>query len=117
MITVSLKDVSIVTFLGIYPEERKVPNHIICDLDVHFEVAAGGGIGATVDYTILHALLKQKLSAGGGLLEELIADIAGNVKERFPFIKGLRITVRKVHPPIEGFQGSVAVTLEKNYAS
>jgi dihydroneopterin aldolase len=115
MTTVSIHDASFITFVGIFPEEKLVPNRIICDLNVDYDKTTGEGIASTVDYTILQAILKQKVEAGAKLLEELASDIAGNVKEKFPFITGLRLTIRKLHPPIESFSGSVSVTLTKNY--
>ncbi len=115
MTTVSIHDASFITFIGIYPEEKLVPNRIICDLDVDYEKTTGEGISATVDYTVLFTILKKQLEAGAGLLENLAADIAGNVKKEFPFITGLKLRIRKVHPPIEGFSGSVSVTLTKKF--
>lgn len=115
MTTVSIHDATFITFIGIYPEEKLVPNRIICDLEVDYDKTTGEGIGATVDYTVLFAILKQHVEAGAGLLENLAADVAGNVKEKFPFITELKLRIRKAHPPIEGFSGSVSVTLTKKY--
>lgn len=115
MTTVSIHDATFTTFIGIYPEEKLVPNRIQCDLSVDYDKAVGEGVSGSVDYTILFSILKQKVEAGAGLLEDLANDIAGNVKERFPFITGLTLRIRKMHPPIEGFSGSVSVTLTKKY--
>ncbi len=115
MTTVSIHDATFTACIGIYPEEKLVPNRILCNLSVNYDQAVGEGISGSVDYTILFSMLKQRVEAGAGLLEDLADDIAGNVKEQFPFITGLTLHIRKVHPPIEGFSGSVSVTLTKIY--
>lgn len=115
MTTVSIHEATFITFIGIYPEEKLVPNRIVCDLDVDYDAAIGKGISATVDYTILFSILKHEVEAGAGLLEDLASVIAGNVKARFPFITGLKLRIRKAHPPMEGFSGSVSVTFTQKY--
>jgi dihydroneopterin aldolase len=49
------------------------------------------------------------------LLETLAEDIIEALHQQFGFVDCVTITVRKLHPPIAHFTGSVGVTLTRKY--
>ncbi len=114
---VELKQARFFAYHGLYPEERKTGNWFVVDLAVMYEPADEllFGIDSTINYAGLYAIVKDQMNQPAGLLESLAAEIAAKIRSVFPQTKKIRISITKLHPPIEQFTGQVAVTWEKEY--
>jgi dihydroneopterin aldolase len=44
------------------------------------------------------------------LLETIVIDISQQILAQFSIVEEVQISIKKVHPPIEGFKGSVGVS-------
>ena len=64
----------------------------------------------TLDYTVLYAIVKERMSRPTRLLETLATEIASEIIAKFSIVTTVAISIYKLHPPIENFQGSVGVT-------
>jgi len=111
-----MKQVPFLAPHGLYPEEGRAGNRFEVDLEVRYPETAGhSGISGTVDYTLLFSIVQGRMRERVYLLEDLASSIAAEVKERFPIVWEIDITISKLHPPITQFQGRVSVTLSKKY--
>ena len=47
------------------------------------------------------------------LLETVLMEISNEIHVGFPRLKSINISIKKMHPPIEGIQGEAGVSLQK----
>ena len=62
------------------------------------------------DYTELLKIVKQRMQHPAHLLETLATEIASEIIAKFSIVTEVAISIYKLHPPIENFEGSVGVT-------
>ena len=67
-------------------------------------------IGETLDYTVLLAIVKERMQKPAHLLETLATEIAGEIIAKFSIVTTVVISINKLHPPIQSFEGTVGVT-------
>ena len=117
MLTVELTDVRFFAFHGLYPEERKTGNEFEVNLAVSYQPAAipVESIGDTINYVKLYELVKAIMAVPASLLETLAIQITEQVRESFPAVKSIAISITKLHPPVTGFIGSVTVHYRQEY--
>ena len=66
-------------------------------------------ISETVDYVALYQLVKERMAISTPLLETIGTEIANHIISRFPIVSSVEISIFKLHPPIEQFEGSVGI--------
>lgn len=117
MITVELKQVRFFAYHGLYPEERKTGNEFEVSLAVSYDLpdVIISDIHSTINYAALYELVKDQIGTPVDLLETLVMNMAGEIKEAFPQTKHIRIAISKLHPPIAKFTGTVSVSFQKDY--
>lgn len=69
-------------------------------------------IGETVDYTALLQIIRERMKKPVHLLETLATEIASEIIAKFSRVTEVVISIFKLHPPIESFEGSVGVTFK-----
>jgi len=67
----------------------------------------------TINYQNLFEIIEKRMMVATELLETLVTKIVDDIEMAFPFIKQVEISITK-NPPINGFNGNVAVSLKKN---
>jgi 7,8-dihydroneopterin aldolase/epimerase/oxygenase len=80
-----------------------------CYIPTHIPIKK---IEDTLDYTQLLSIVKQRMQNPTHLLETLATDIAGEIIAKFSIVTEVGISIHKLHPPIENFEGSVGVSLK-----
>ncbi|MBC7830011.1 MAG: dihydroneopterin aldolase [Chitinophagaceae bacterium] len=115
MITIELKDVRIQAHHGLYKGESKTGNIYHIDLCVTFKEGNTGfdKLSDTIDYVELYEIVKQRMQEPAHLLEKLCDEMIERIRLKYPFITEASISMYKIHPPIENFEGKVGVTLYK----
>jgi dihydroneopterin aldolase len=83
--------------IGLYPEEKLLPNRF--EADVEITASAGGPI---LDYTLIYAAARTVFDKGFSTLEELAEDLFQRLKESFPSVENTKVCIRKYHPPVGG---------------
>lgn len=115
--TINLKGMRFFAGHGLYPEEAMVGNEF--EVDVALSLPAPEGeihsIGDTVNYVEVFQLAEETLSGRKGLLETCAVQLAGRLRSAFPQITAVSVSIKKVHPPITGFTGSIGVSYEYAY--
>ncbi|HSB94310.1 MAG TPA: dihydroneopterin aldolase [Flavitalea sp.] len=115
MLTVHLHNVRFYGFHGIHAEEQLTGNEFEINLDVSFpeNQAKLDDISATVNYSQLFALVKQRMMQPTALLEQLAGDIINEIHGSFPFVKRIKISIFKLQAAIPYLDGKVGISLER----
>lgn len=111
MYTISLHKVNIIAPLGMYPEEHVISNHFQVDVDVS-QLAADYAKGHFVDYVLLNTIIQQAFQTNEQILEALAQRIVSSIQSTFPFIQNVKVSLRKMHPPMKGDIAYAQVVLE-----
>lgn len=99
MLTVSLKGIRLYASVGLYPEEAFLKQEI----EVNVSVSQKADINELpfIDYVILHNIIKEAVAEPTSLLETIVQRIVERVRTKYPDT-GIKLAVRKMHPPLSG---------------
>ena len=101
---------------GVLPEEQIRPQPFEVDVELTVDVSSAGRSDAlddTVDYSaVAEAISRVVTSERYALLERLATRIAEvcRVDQR---VTGVKVTVRKLHPPVRAMVDHVAVSIQQ----
>ena len=117
MITVHLHQLLFNSFHGIHEEEKILGNDYVVDASVmfHEEQKVITSIHETINYAAIYNVIKERMSVPTLLLETVVMEIGNEIHTQFPQLKSINISIKKMHPPIEGIQGAAAITWEKQF--
>ena len=117
MLKISLHRLKFHAFHGLYKEERSTGNDFEVNVDVYFNenVEMITRLPETINYVTLYQLVKDRMHIPKPLLETLAMDMAKQIRERFPEVWEINISVSKINPPLLNFQGETTVTYSKRY--
>lgn len=110
MLTVSLHKIKLTAPHGLYPQEHILGNTFEVDADVQLPDAQPWPYA---DYTIIHRVVNEVFHKEGQLLETFVYNIHSALKTEFPFALSVKVTVRKLNPPMTGVTGYSQVCYER----
>ena len=116
MFTINLNNLYFYSFHGLYPEEKilggeyEVNAVILVDSEDNVK-----DISQTVDYTAIYSVIQKQMSAPAELLETLAQQMVNAIGLLDKRIRNVSINIKKVHPPIPQFTGSIGVTFSKEF--
>ena len=101
---VALQGIRFFAFHGFYPEEQILGCEFIVDIDTELEVYGSGNdnISHTVNYERLFTIAKTEMEIPRKLIETVAHGILEKVRHEFLAVKNIRISIRKMHPPLAG---------------
>jgi len=113
--TIELKGLQFFAEHGLYEEEAKVGNEFEVDVSIEYKApqAVVSSIEQTINYAEVFYIVKNEFGHRKDLLETCAMQIAERLQKQFPQIEKLTISIKKLHPPITNFEGSVGVTFTK----
>jgi dihydroneopterin aldolase len=117
MIIVQLNDLKFNSFHGIYEQEKLLGNDYVIDASVEFheEQHVITSINHTINYVNIYKIIKERMGIPTPLLETVIMEIGNEIHHEFPQTRSIHICIKKMHPPIEGIQGSASVQWQKQF--
>ncbi len=117
-LSISLNNVRFRAFHGLYPEERQKGNDFVVNMTVWYNAPASGILllSETIDYASLFAIIDSIMKKPVDLLETLVQSIADDTHRSFAQITDIRVSVEKLNPPIDQFEGSAAVSFIAKYS-
>ena len=117
MLTIELQNLIFHAQHGLYEEERKVRNTFEVNLSVSFpeQQTAYESTENTISYVNLYAIVKQNIQNPVFLLEKICQDIILKIKNQYPVVKEISISIYKLQAPIEGFIGKAGVTMHRMF--
>jgi 7,8-dihydroneopterin aldolase/epimerase/oxygenase len=104
-------------FHGVSAEEHRLMNTFEVNLDVKFEEKGSDfdRLEDTISYSDLYDIVREKMQIPGFLLEKICQGIIQKTREQFPFVREIRVSVYKLRPPIEHFEGKVGVSMHREF--
>ncbi|HQE12241.1 MAG TPA: dihydroneopterin aldolase [Flavipsychrobacter sp.] len=99
--TISVNGIALHAKVGLYPEEKIKGNQF--EIDVAVQVTADeNGECPFIDYTLINELVHQIFSKPNDLLETVAKEIFESLRSTFSTIHYTKVTIRKLHPPMNG---------------
>jgi dihydroneopterin aldolase len=116
MTTIKLSGAEFFAYHGFYPQEQKLGSKFIVDAEVTYTPVSGlmnDELSGTVNYEQLYHIIDEQMKQTKKLIETVAGTIATEVKSRFEFIAEVKVTVKKINPPLKGkvAYSSVTITL------
>ncbi len=117
MIKVQLHQLKFNSFHGIHEEEKILGNEYVIDASVEFHENAQviTSIHETVNYADIYKIIKMRMEIPTPLLETILMEAGNDIHSRFPQLRSINISIKKMHPPIEGIEGSAIVSYHKEF--
>lgn len=103
MLKVALHEVKFFAYHGFYPEEQILGNHFLVDAEVTFYPnKVDDELANTVNYERLHSILIKEMQQPRKLMETLVQEMCDQIQLKFPFVETIRVSVKKLNPPLPG---------------
>lgn len=117
MITIHLYNLKFFAFHGVHEEEKLLGNEYEVNADVQFHEEHGviNSLSQTINYADIFEIIKIRMNIPSTLLETIVMDIGNSIYTKYNYVRQINISLKKLHPPIKGIQGSVAVTWHKEF--
>jgi dihydroneopterin aldolase len=99
---------------GCLEEEGVVGSAYEIDLGVEANLEAAAvsdQLSETVDYVLLHQIVREEMGIRSKLLEHVAKRIIRRILDEIPLVDGIEVTVSKINPPIGGDVDRVSVRL------
>ncbi len=101
---------------GVGEQERKVGNTFLVDLIVEGDFSnacQSDQLSDAINYAELYELVSKVMQVPCNLLEHLAENICNAIKQDFPQLQHVEITLTKQNPPIVGQMESASVILSR----
>ena len=117
LITIELTGLRFHAFHGLYEEEKIAGNEFEVSLYVSYcpQTEIINELSGTINYAVIFDLVKKRMQQRTDLLETIAMSLAEEIHSQFPEVQKIDISIKKLHPPIAGFNGSVAVRYQKEF--
>lgn len=117
MISIHLYNLKFYSFHGVHEEEKLLGNEYEVNADVQFheEHAEIHSLSQTINYVDVYEIIRKRMHIPTVLLETVVMDIGNTIHEKYNYVRHINISLKKVHPPIEGMEGSVGVSWHKEF--
>jgi dihydroneopterin aldolase len=114
MFSIQLTTLQFFCFHGIHEEEQILGGQFELNVSVSFpEQGPVHSLEQTVDYVKIYTIIKQRINIPTALLETVAQDLAALIHESDSRITAVEINIKKLHPPIPNFQGTVGVSFKR----
>jgi dihydroneopterin aldolase len=116
-LTVELKQMDFYAYHGVERQETSVGNRFTVNVLYALptdKACFSDDLCDAVSYANVYRIVKEEMALPSKLLEHVAGRIFGRLKAEFPNLSGLKLTVAKLNPPLEGGEvHSASVTLEE----
>jgi dihydroneopterin aldolase len=110
MLTVSLHKIKIHAPIGLYAEEKVTGNTFEIDVDLFLPDKQPWPFA---DYSLIHGIVAGIFQPPGELIETFVQHIYDALAKEFTIAEKIKVTIRKLNPPMSGEVGYSQVSYEK----
>lgn len=110
-----IHDLQIHAFIGLYEEEKRVGNDFLVDISYSapYEKAAGSDeLNDAVNYGEICRITEETFQIKCNLLEQIAEQLVTTLKQHFPQIQDLSITITKLNPPVSQKVRGISITIQ-----
>ncbi len=114
--TIALEGLEFFSYHGFYDEEQKIGNKYAVDIVVtadFSEAARRDRLSATVNYEALYRITANVMQRPARLLEHLAHSIIADIRQQYPDVDSVEVSVSKFNPPIGGVCHRARITLRE----
>lgn len=117
MITIHLHNLKFYSFHGVNEEEKILGNEYEVNADIQFHegTAIIEKLSDTINYVEVFDMIKKRMHIPTPLLETVVMEIGNSISSKYDNVRSINISIKKINPPIESVQGSVAVTWHREF--
>ena len=115
---ISLENLRFQAYHGVGEQENIVGAEFEVSLHVHLPLSKElfpDDLNATISYADLYSVVEQEMGKRSSLIENVGDRICFSLKEKFPVLVAIDVTVRKLAPPISSFQGNASIRICRKY--
>jgi dihydroneopterin aldolase len=119
MMKIAIHGAEFFAYHGFYPEEQKLGNWFIVDMEVGFEPndnISDDEIANTVNYEQLYRIINEQMKQTRKLIETVAQAILDEVKSTCPYLKQIGIVIKKMNPPLGYKVAHTSITINYNKA-
>jgi dihydroneopterin aldolase len=112
--TIALEGLEFFAYHGVHDEEQRIGNRYQVDIQVNVdfsEAAENDKLKYTVNYGDLYEIISEVMKIKARLLEHIAKLIISKVREFYPNIEKIEVSISKFNPPIGGVCARAKVTL------
>jgi dihydroneopterin aldolase len=112
---IALEGIEFFAYHGVYAEEQRIGNRYQIDISVttdFSDAAETDKLSDTVNYGDLYEIISGVMKIKAKLLEHIAQLIISSVRQRYPNIEAVEVSVSKFNPPIGGVCTRAKVTLK-----
>lgn len=112
MLTIEMSQMFFHAHHGLYATEKSLGATFEVNMKIDYlpQTFPMKDLGAAINYVNVFELLQKTMQEPEGLLENLVVKIAQSVLEKYSLAQKVFVSVKKIHPPIPDFSGSIGVT-------
>lgn len=117
MITIHLHNLKFYSFHGVNEEEKILGNEyeVNAEIQFHEEAPVIEKLSQTINYVEVFEIIKMRMHIPTPLLETVVMEIGTSISDKYDNVRSINISLKKINPPIESIEGSVAVTWYKEF--
>ena len=116
MLTIHLHKLIFFSYHGVHEEEQVLGNEFEINADIELDIHEKiNSIRQTVNYVLIYETIKQRMHQSTPLLETVAQELTRDIHELDERIKSVSITIKKLTPPIENFQGIIGVSYKSTF--
>lgn len=101
-------------FHGVEDEERIIGGTFLADISYTIDTSAveTDRLEDTVSYADIYDLTKEEMMKPSKLIEHVAGRILKAMKNKFPPLREITVTISKLNPPVNGEAGKATVTIK-----
>lgn len=118
MFKIEIKNIEIYAHHGVLPEENTIGTTYLVDVAVWADVekaAKTDEVENTISYADLNHIILAEMKIQAKLLEHLCHRITHKIHQQFSSIQKIKLTIKKLAPPMQGKMDYAAVTYTKKF--
>jgi dihydroneopterin aldolase len=117
MVTVQLHNLIFSGRHGVFKEELATGNTFEVNMDVLYDERDQPfeNLESIVNYVSLFDIIKTRMNQPSPLLEKIADEIIGKIRELYPFVREVTLSIYKLQAPIGNFQGKAGMTLQRKF--
>ncbi|ABX08990.1 dihydroneopterin aldolase [Prochlorococcus marinus] len=117
---IDVEGLNLWSHVGVLERERLMGQYFILDFSVCVDVSstvAKDDLTSTVDYSLaIKGLQQLSLACKSQTIESFSENILDFLEDLYGLVP-IKIKLKKCHPPISGFSGSVSISRTRNFSS
>ncbi|GAB2788237.1 dihydroneopterin aldolase [Rhabdobacter roseus] len=113
--TITLEGLEFFAYHGYYAEEQKIGNRYSLDIVITTDFVAAAHhdrLSETVNYEELYRIAAEVMQERSRLLEHIAFRVIEKVRQKYPRVERVTVSVSKFNPPVGGVCTRAKITLE-----